>query len=584
MSDEQKDQPHIPMAKAQNETAAFFDHQTGRFFRRVDWAAFWTSFIVSFGVYVYTLAPTVTLEDSGELAVAADYLGVPHPPGYPIWTLLSWLFQWVFHWKKYLGYPNPAWSVGLLSAFFGALACGTLSLLISRSGADMLRSIRKMTDVLGIETESLICWAGAVAGGLLLAFSPVLWSQSVIVEVYSLNAFFLVIILLLTYVWMCRPKDDKVLYITAFVFGLGLTNHQTLLFVAIALLAAIWFRDRRLFRDCFAVMCVAIAFFLFWKVGSMDGELNPDALREKHLKQIMAVLFLVTPIGLFFIERRLMTEWKRVMFLALLAALGVSFYAYMPFSSEQNPPMNWGYPRTQEGFKHAITRGQYERITPSEIFGNPKKFAEQVGAYFRDLRGQFTLPIALLGIIPFFFLRKIDRRGRGWVITTVWAFLSLSIILVIFLNPQLDIQTLFIQRVQLIQSHAIYALWIGYGLVFGLAFAETLLGGRGVTKFVGVGLVVLLPLVMIWDNAYNEERVRVVGGVEQNGHDFGWQFGAWELEGARQINKELKETEPPLPNPDYPVPMETNAIFFGGTDPGRFVPTYMIYSAKMRSD
>ena len=38
------------------------------------------------------MAPDVTLEDSGELSVGSFYAGVPHPPGYPVWTLYSWLF------------------------------------------------------------------------------------------------------------------------------------------------------------------------------------------------------------------------------------------------------------------------------------------------------------------------------------------------------------------------------------------------------------------------------------------------------------------------------------------------------------
>ena len=69
--------------------AGFLDNLTGAFFRRIDWWAFWIVLAASFAVYFHTLAPTLTLEDSGELAVASDYLGVPHPPGYPIWTLVS---------------------------------------------------------------------------------------------------------------------------------------------------------------------------------------------------------------------------------------------------------------------------------------------------------------------------------------------------------------------------------------------------------------------------------------------------------------------------------------------------------------
>jgi len=56
------------------------------------------------------------------------------------------------------------------------------------------------------------------------------------------------------------------------------------------------------------------------------------------------------------------------------------------------------------------------------------------------------------------------------------------------------------------------------------------------------------------------------------------------LRGADAITEELEADEEPLPNPLFPPAMEPNAIFFGGTDPGRFVPTYMIYSARVRPD
>ena len=65
---------------------------TTAFFHRFDWIAGFLTALISFGVYLYTLAPDVTLEDSGELAVGSMYAGVPHPPGYPLWTIYSWVF------------------------------------------------------------------------------------------------------------------------------------------------------------------------------------------------------------------------------------------------------------------------------------------------------------------------------------------------------------------------------------------------------------------------------------------------------------------------------------------------------------
>ncbi|MFT7513847.1 MAG: hypothetical protein ACI9QL_003062, partial [Candidatus Omnitrophota bacterium] len=115
----------------------------GKILAKADWIAFWLTFLATLAVYTWTLNPTVSLEDSGELAVAADYLGVPPPPGYPIWTLLGWFFQWVFNFVQYNGNPNPAWGVAFMSAFFGALACGCVGMLISISGRHMVEGLKK---------------------------------------------------------------------------------------------------------------------------------------------------------------------------------------------------------------------------------------------------------------------------------------------------------------------------------------------------------------------------------------------------------------------------------------------------------
>src|SRR6266516_3271276 len=58
-------------------------------FRKVDWLALTIAFGVVWIVYLLTLAPNQTLQDSGELCTAAFYGGIPHPPGYPFWTIYS---------------------------------------------------------------------------------------------------------------------------------------------------------------------------------------------------------------------------------------------------------------------------------------------------------------------------------------------------------------------------------------------------------------------------------------------------------------------------------------------------------------
>lgn len=713
------------------------------FFRRTDWIAFAAAFLLALIGYTLTLAPTVTLEDSGELVVASDYLGVPHPPGYPIWTLFTWFFQWIFHFKTFLGHPNPAWGVNFASAFFGAIACGLLAMLVSRSSSDLLRTVARFAEVLDPTIEEIFCAVCGVSAGLVLAFSPVMWSQSVIAEVYALNAFFQLFIALLIYRWMSRPHDRHVLYAIGFLFGLGLTNHQTLLFFVFAFALAIMVRDPDLFRD-FAVvgaMLTALLLFNILAVRFNRPELawTAPAGPRGPAFWVHLILAIAIPIaGWFFLP-----NGKTVALTILLMELGLSFYLYLPIASDQNPPMNWGYPRTWEGFLHAISRGQYERINPTDVFSI--KFFHQVAAFLTDLRRQFSLPLVVGGVLPFtmweitiagrrvrmfsvaFLLaatigvlvslemgfatagrsipavivhiyravafaalaiggigilskaaelialiaRQCRRRSpytvtvyaallglftiaillaemelgqmlftrepiggsarfiilmiillpvfggvifaaqsgwlpwlkfehesspenRNWLLTTAVGFVMVSVVFIMLWNPSLDIQTLFIGRVQFIQSHTLYALWLGYGLVLGLAMIELIVGKIQVLRWAAIATALIGPPgLMIWQNYYDEELVRIVGGAEQNGHDYGWQFGDWQLRGAEAIREYLEKTLPPeeferawaeYPDPTWPPPMATNAIFFGGTDPGRFVPTYMIYSAKVRPD
>ncbi len=710
-----------------------------RFFRRLDWGAFWTACIISFVVYVYTLAPTVTMEDSGELAVASDYLGVPHPPGYPIWTVITWLFTRIFSFVTFRGQPNPAWGVNMASAVFGALAAGMSALLISRSGSHMLRSTRRTSYPLKPETENMICWISSVAASLLFAFSPVMWSQSVIAEVYSLNAFFLILVFLLTYKWLCQPSDH-LLYATAFIFGLGLTNYQVLLLAALPLFFAVFLKDLDLFRDFLITGSVYIIVLGMIKFGYLPPIPHPA---HQHFIIYLLMNFIVLMFAFFLLPRG-----KTVAITFLLLELGVAFYGIMPLLSDlRNPPMNWGYPRTWRGFKHAISRGQYEQIQPvSPVEMLSPKFFDQIGGYFTDLRKQFTLPVAVLGFLPFtmwdiklgkrrykafypaiflclaaaalalleevffrhatlasgykplltivlvfaavgvitifvnmgkelierlklksessiserilavlalaavalvylgfaymVFLKiqavcepladetaklsgeqyreillttvgfvllvflppalvaaiawlntgsfeldmTLDGNNQKWIIAILLGFLSLSVILIILADPTGDIQDSFIQRVKFISSHALYAFWIGYGIIFGLAFVDRLFKGDKTVKFLTIGFAGMLSLIPIHQNYTNTELVRRVGGAEQDGHDFGWQFGNYQLRGAEAIIEELDPEDEPPPNPSYPASMTTNAVFFGGTDPGRFVPTYMIYSARVRED
>src|SRR3954465_518810 len=132
-------------------------------FRQIDWFALGLTFILVLIAYLVTLAPDLTLEDSGELAVGSYYAGIPHPPGYPVWTLYSWLFT-------LLPISNIAFRVGLSSAFAGALACGLVALMVSRGSSMIMEGVAELRNI-ARNIENSICIVSGLVAGMLIGFN-----------------------------------------------------------------------------------------------------------------------------------------------------------------------------------------------------------------------------------------------------------------------------------------------------------------------------------------------------------------------------------------------------------------------------
>src|SRR5579859_4406369 len=104
-------------------------------FRNIDWVTFGVTAVLVFIGYFLTLSPDLTLEDSGELATGSFYAGVPHPPGYPLWSIVTWLFT------KLVPFGPVAYRVAIASAVAGALASGLLGLMVSRGSSMLIEGI-----------------------------------------------------------------------------------------------------------------------------------------------------------------------------------------------------------------------------------------------------------------------------------------------------------------------------------------------------------------------------------------------------------------------------------------------------------
>jgi tetratricopeptide (TPR) repeat protein len=159
----------------------------------------WITGVLSLSIYCLTLAPTVTAEDSGEFICAAYDWGVPHPPGYPLWTLLTGIFI------RIVPIGSIAYRANLFSAVLASISAGIVSHILLRSF--------KLRAVSGL------------AGGILFACGLHLWSQSVITEVYSLHVLLTCILTVLALRWI-ESKQERYLYLISLFTGLALANHN----------------------------------------------------------------------------------------------------------------------------------------------------------------------------------------------------------------------------------------------------------------------------------------------------------------------------------------------------------------------
>ena len=174
-----------------------------------------------------TMHPTVAGGDSGELMGAACELGVAHPPGYPLFTMLSWLGTQV------IPVGSPGYRLNCVSVLFAVLAAYFHFSAVLRWHLGLVKA--GATDTGSDEQWRGSAWVALIASGTLV-FCPLLWQYSTHAEVFAMNNMFVAILLYLSVRYV---QERQVVWarLGALVIGLGLTNQHTLLLYALPLVA-----------------------------------------------------------------------------------------------------------------------------------------------------------------------------------------------------------------------------------------------------------------------------------------------------------------------------------------------------------
>lgn len=405
-------------------------------------------FAIVFVVYLFTLSPNIHLEDTAEFATAAAVMGIAHPSGYPLYCFLGHLFT------KLIPFGEIAWRVNLMSAFFGAFIV-VLLFLINIQIKHLIASDRRLLPK--PLPSNFIFYFLSFAAALCLAFSYSFWSQSVLAEVYTLNSFFVALLIWLLLRWfLCYrhgpiPQAKIVFYLFAFIYGLSITNHTM-------------------------IILLAPVFLLF--IFAIGGK--KFILSNYHL--------LLIGIFLFF--------------------LGLSFYLYLPLRSLANPPLDWGNPESWHNLWLQISRAQYGDFNPFSSLPGKLILSE---SFFANLFMEFNPLIILLALSGLIILSITREKKLILLLGGIFLMNSLGIIFLRNFGWGINIEKIY--SVYYLPCYIITTILCALSLYFFIARLYCLLAGK-LSATLKTIIVVLacfcllgLPLSLFVQN-YNQNNQR----------------------------------------------------------------------------
>lgn len=440
-------------------------------------------FISSLAVYARTLAPTVTLVDSGELIVAASSLGVAHPPGFPLYVVLA-------HLATLVPVGSVAVRVNFASALFAALASSVLSLVVLEAlmTARLLRSIdrvRKKADrkkgkkaaAAQPQNEapprrSFVLIVSCLVAGLLLAFSRTLWAYATIAEVYTLTSLLILVIFLLMFQWRRRSIEA-----THRISGRATEQTEERKSAVGSHVDGSWSATNR------SLYAAALVFGL--ALGSHHVSVG------LMLPALAALVIATSGIGFF--------RSKRFIHAALCAFAGlILVYAYLPVAASRSPIMNWGDPRTLERLWWQVTGRQYQVFFSYSL----QTVAGQFGDFIKLAASQFGpwwLPAGLaLTLAGFAAVFRTDK--------TIFWFLALAIAANLAYSLGYEIA----EDKDAYYLPTFIAMTIAAG--FGAEWFINTIASAGVAsktrQSTAAALVLLLPVVAVVGNRSYDDRSR----------------------------------------------------------------------------
>jgi len=446
--------------------------------------------IFTFIVYNATKAPTLSFWDCGEFIACSYTLGIPHPPGTPLYILIGRIFSIIpFH-------TDIAANVNMLSVMTGAIAAMFAFLVTFR----LIRMWWPASEFNGWRKAAT--YIGAIVGTSMFAFGRTHWNNSLEAEVYTPAMMILIIMIWLLLRWFDvrqKPRSDAYLLLITFLGFLSIGIHMTTflflpaMFLVVILASPRFRKDYRFYITGVVLYSISYSLdYFLWGTG---------------------IWLAVVLVG-FFVKPHAM--WKFSLAMIVLAVIGFSCQLYTPIRSSQKPDINQNDPsssyaafnsfleRKQYGEVNMITRAFTRRGEWSNQFGTHHRlgfwgfFYEQYGVNYRKFAFLFVL-----GLLGLFELAR--RRPKIGI-----AFFLMVILGTVFLVWYMNFADGTHQDPLTGQGHTevrdrdyfftpgfiLFGIAIGLGVAGLMEMArESIIGRRKMVRNVGMGVLSLLVLL-----------------------------------------------------------------------------------------
>lgn len=363
--------------------------------------------------YITTVAPTVAFWDCGEYIGASHSLGIPHPPGNPLYVLIGRFFSMTFFFFKQVAYR-----INLISVFSSAFTAMFLYLII----------VRAMISWIGVPDtlwKRITVYVSGVVGALFAAFSYTFWFNAVEASVYNPSILIVVICVWLAIVWAQSSDPNRDLYLILFSYlaFLGIAIHMMAMLALIPVFLFIIISDQSKLKD-----------WRVWIISLSMGAVIYHVSTFLWLGPLAVTVSLVMS----FVEKRAAKQWRFCFWVAFFALLGYSVHLYIPIRSALKPIIDENHPVITidesgkvnwSAFKGFLERKQYgteSMITRS--FHRLGKWSKQFGIDGHMGYGGFH-------ITQFFhFGRSIDVDRNNTVFEN-WGAAGGTVRLLIYLLP-----------------------------------------------------------------------------------------------------------------------------------------------------